>query len=207
MATRRPHHSNPPTFDARLASIRRSIQSSKLFYWTDARLEKLLGRIIKSDREQWFAARLRALKSWPERTADEIVDAASHINPTRLMDGRWAWPKGELAIQRDLLRSAPEDGINIKGLRSVLGDLDNRQADRFIEILLESGILEDFTVPLDNGLPQPQEVGLQALRRIRKADARLRRDLAGTSDGTIATARLPSVPRANLQSPPGWGGR
>jgi hypothetical protein len=131
---------------------------------------------------------------------EEYLEAASRIAPRRLMHGRWAWPKGELEIQRDLLLSAPPHGIDQIKLRGTLAQLDDRAGDRLIEMMLDSGLLEGFTVPLDNGLPQPDEVSLRALRRIRKADAKLRRDLAGNSDGDIATARLPEVPRANLQS-------
>jgi hypothetical protein len=158
--------------------------------------------LIKPDRQQWFAARLKELKSWPLRSREEYMEAASRIQPRWLpLQKRWSWPKGELEIQRDLLLpSAPRDGIDLIKLRGALAQLDNRAGDRLIEMLVESGLLRDMTAPLDTGLPQPQEISLGVLRRIRKADAKLRRDLAGNSDGDIATARLPEVPRANLES-------
>jgi len=184
----------------------------KRIYWTDARLLKLFRSLIKPDRRQWFAARLRELRSWPEVDKEAALEAASHVLTTTdengapihrkpLMDGRQPWPKRELEIQRELLRSAPENGINLDRLSEALATMDDRAAERLIEMIAESGFLKDTTVPLDNGLPQPQEVGLKSLRIIQRADAKLRRDLAGDPDGDLAAARRCEVPRANLQSP------
>jgi hypothetical protein len=36
----------------------------KTIYWTKSRLQKLLRLVVGNDREAWFAARVRALKSW-----------------------------------------------------------------------------------------------------------------------------------------------
>jgi hypothetical protein len=173
----------------------------KRVYWTEAKLLRLFRDLIKPDRRQWFAARVRELQSWPEVDKEKALEAATCIYPKRLMGGRWAWPTRELEIQRDPLRSAPENSIDLDGLREALAMMDDRAADRLIEMIAESGFLKDTTVPLDNGLPQPQEVGLKSLRIIQRADAKLRRDLAGDPDGDLAAARRCEVPRANLQSP------
>jgi hypothetical protein len=177
----------------------RPAKAIKRIYWTEPKLQKLFRSLIKPDRQEWFAARVRELQSWPEVDKDQVLEAAARIQPRRLMDGKWVWPKRELEIQLDLLRSAPENRIDLDGLRAAVATMDNRAADRLIAIIAESGFLHDTTVPLECGLPQPQEVGLQALRRIRKADAKLRRDLAGDPDGDLA-ARRQEVPRANLKS-------
>ena len=110
---RRPHRSNTLTFNDRAAAIVRSTKppKSKRIYWTEAKLRQLMRGLIKPDREQWFAARLKALRSWPHRTSEEIMEAASRIQPGRLMHGRWAWPKRELEIQRDLQLSAPSTAL------------------------------------------------------------------------------------------------
>src|SRR6476659_7469292 len=94
---RRPHRSNPPTFNDRAAAIVRSIKPPKLkrIYWTDAKLRQLMGSLIKPDRQQWFAARLKELKSWPLRSREEYMEAASRIQPRWLpLQKRWSWPKG-----------------------------------------------------------------------------------------------------------------
>ncbi len=191
---RRPHRSNRPL------GLDRSLKALKTIYWTKSTFQKLLRRLVRNDREEWFAARVRALKDWPERTSEQIIDGASRINPRRLMDGRWAWPKREREIQQELLRSAPEDGIDIGALRDLLSKLDNRQGDRLNELLAESEFLKDTTVPLDNGLPQPKEIGTPLLRRIRGVHNYLVAAVAGDSDGALAAARRPEVPRANLGS-------
>ena len=92
----------------------------KCIYWTDAKLLKLFRSLIKPDRQQWFAARVRELKSWPVVDKEQVLETAALISrrPKRLMDGRWAWPKRELEIQRELLRSAPENGIDLDRLRT-----------------------------------------------------------------------------------------
>jgi hypothetical protein len=65
-------------------SLDRSISAVKTIYWTSSRLQKLLRRVVKNDRQEWFAARVRALKSWPVRTKEQIMEDASRINPRRL---------------------------------------------------------------------------------------------------------------------------
>jgi hypothetical protein len=201
---RRPHRSNPPSFPIRLASINEVLRpppKQKRIYWTEAKLRRVMISLVKPDRERWFAARLKELRSWPERSSEEIMEAATRIRPRRLLHGRWAWPKRELAIQQDLQSSAPERGIDLIKLRGVLSQMDNRAGDQLIKMLVESGLLQESTMPLDNGLPQPTELSTGVLRRIRKASAKLKRDLAGDSDGDIALCRPTEVPRANLQSP------
>src|SRR5262245_29015776 len=150
---RRPHRSNPPTFTTRLASIERAVQprKKKRIYWTEAKLLQLMRSLIKPGRERWFAARLKELRSWPNRSAEEILEAASRIQPRRLMHGQWAWPKSELSIQRDLLLSAPVHGIDQIKLRGALAQVDNRAGDRLIQMLVESGLLEDMKARLDSG--------------------------------------------------------
>ena len=49
---------------------------------------------------------------------EQVLEAAAQIQPKRLMGARWAWPKRELEMQRDLLRSAPENGIDLDRLRT-----------------------------------------------------------------------------------------
>ena len=119
------------------------------------------------------------------------------------MDGRWAWPKRELEIQRELLRSAPENGIDLDRLREALATMDDRAADRLIEMIAESGFLKDITAPLDNGLPEPKEIGLPMLRRIKRLHGKLLGRIAGDPDGDLAAARRCEVPRANVQSSSG----
>jgi hypothetical protein len=137
-------------------------------YLTNERLAGLLSQIVSKDRERWFAARVHALKSWPEMTPQQIIDAASNISPRRLMDGKWAWPSRELDIQRKLLKSAPEDAIDIDALRYLLEQMDDYTAERLIELLAESRFLEFKTEPLDNGLPEPKEIPLGLLRRLKR---------------------------------------
>ena len=173
----------------------------KRIYWTEAKLLRLFRDLIKPDRRQWFAARVRELQSRPEVDKEQVLEAAARIQPKRLMGGRWAWPKRELEIQRDLLRSAPENGIDLDGLREALAMMDDRAAGRLIEMIAESGFLKDITVPLDSGLPQPQEIGLSMLRRIKRLHGKLLGNIAGDPDGDLAAARRCEVPRANLQSP------
>ena len=186
----------------------------KRIYWTDARLLKLFRSLIKPDRRQWFAARLRELRSWPEVDKEAALEAASHVLTTTdengapihrkpLMDGRQPWPKRELEIQRELLRSAPENGIDLDRLREALATMDDRAADRLIEMIAESGFLKDITAPLDSGLPQPKEIGLPMLRRIKRLHSKLLAGIAGDPDGDLAAARGAEVPRANPQSPAG----
>ena len=183
-------------------TLDRSMKAIKAIYWTESRLQKLLSRIIRNDRREWFAARVRALKSWPERTKEQIMADASRINPTPLMNGRWAWPKSQLAIERDLV--PPEDGIDADALRAVLAKLDNRQGDRLIELLAEDEFLKEATVPLEYGQPQPKEIGTRLLRRIKRLHKKLMEDIAGDPDGDLAAARRLEIPRANLTSVSGW---
>ena len=175
----------------------------KRIYWTEAKLLKLFRSLIKPDRQQWFTARVRELKSWPVVDKEQVLEAAAQIQPKRLMGGRWAWPKRELEIQRDLLRSAPENGIDLDRLREALATMDDRAADRLIEMIAESGFLKDITAPLDSGLPQPKEIGLPMLRRIKRLHSKLLAGIAGDPDGDLAAARGAEVPRANPQSPAG----
>ena len=200
--------------DSSLDSLRHFLDSArptrrpvavKRIYWTEAKLLKLFRSLIKPDRQQWFTARVRELKSWPVVDKEQVLEAAAQIQPKRLMGGRWAWPTRELEIQRDLLRSAPENGIDLDGLREALAMMDDRAAGRLIEMIAESGFLKDTTVPLDNGLPQPQEIGLPMLRRIKRRHSKLLGGIAGDPDGDLAAARRRGceVPRANPQSPSG----
>lgn len=181
---RRPRRSN------RSLTTERELAATRVIYWTASRLQRLLRRIIKNDHQEWFAARVRELKSWPLRTKEQILDDASRINPRRLMDGRWAWPKRELEIQRELLKSAPEEGIDVDELRKALAEMPTGAGAEPVNLIADSELLWDTTVPLDTGLPQPKEIGTPLLRRIK----RLQRWL-GWRD---------PVPRANLKSPMGW---
>jgi hypothetical protein len=174
----------------------------KRLYWTEAKLLRLFRDLIKPDRRQWFAARVHQLQSWPEVDKEKMLEAAARIQPKRLMGGSWAWPKRELEIQRDLLRSAPENGIDLDGLRASLAMMDDRAGDRLIEMIAESGFLKDTTAPLDSGLPQPQEIGLPLLRRIKRLHSKLLGKIAGDPDGDLVRRRC-EVPRANLQSSSG----
>jgi hypothetical protein len=198
---RRPRRSNSAL------SIVRGIAGQKTIYWTTSQLRKLLRRVVKNDRQEWFAARVLALKSWPERTKEQILEDASRINPRRLMNGRWAWPKRELEIQRELLRSAPEHAIDIDALRIVLAELDERQGERLIEMLAESELLKDTTVPLDTGLPQPKELPLGFLRRTKRLHGKLMRLIKdGHYDNDLREvdhSEVLHVPIANLKSSAG----
>ena len=200
--------------DSSLDSLRHFLDSArptrrpvavKRIYWTEAKLLKLFRSLIKPDRQQWFAARVRELKSWPVVDKEQVLETAALISrrPKRLMDGRWAWPKRELEIQRELLRSAPENGIDLDRLREALATMDDRAADRLIEMIAESGFLKDITAPLDSGLPQPKEIELPMLRRIKRLHSKLLAGIAGDPDGDLAAARGAEVPRANPQSPAG----
>jgi len=200
--------------DSSLDSLRHFLDSArptrrpvavKRIYWAEAKLLKLFRSLIKPDRQQWLAARVRELKSWPVVDKEQVLETAALISrrPKRLMDGRWAWPKRELEIQRELLRSAPENGIDLDRLREALATMDDRAADRLIEMIAESGFLKDITAPLDSGLPQPKEIGLPMLRRIKRLHSKLLAGIAGDPDGDLAAARGAEVPRANPQSPAG----
>jgi hypothetical protein len=177
---------------------------SKRIYQTKSKLEKLLPRLIRRDRQQWFAARVRELRSWPEVDKEKALEAASRIQPRRLMDGRWAWPKRELEIQRELLASAPHDRIDVVALREVLAGLDDRQADRLIEMLAERVDLEAIPTLVEGGLPAPKEIGTPLLRRLKRLHNKLLDALAGDPAGDLAKARRLEVPRANLKSHSGW---
>jgi hypothetical protein len=192
---RRPHRSN------QALSQDRATRAVKVIYWTEAKLQKLLRRIVKNDRQRWFAARVRALNSWPTRSKDEIMESASRINPRRLMDGKWSWPKSVLAIEREQV--PPKDSIDIDALRDVLDELDNRQGDRLIEMIAESVSLEAVPVRLESGIA-PREIGTPLLRRIKRRHNMLLRDLDGDPDGDLVRARRLEVPRANPRSSPGW---
>jgi len=200
--------------DSSLDSLRHFLDSArptrrpvavKRIYWTEAKLLKLFRSLIKPDRQQWFAARVRELKSWPVVDKEQVLETAALISrrPKRLMDGRWAWPKRELEIQRELLRSAPENGIDLDRLRDALATMDDRAADRLIEMIAESGFLKDITAPLDSGLPQPKEIGLPILRRIKRLHSNLLAGIARDPAVHLAAARRAEVPRANPQSPAG----
>lgn len=119
---RRPHRSNDSL------STSRAIKTLKVIYWTQARLAALVRRITSNKREEWFAARVKELRSWPKRTPEQIMEAGSRINPRRLMDGRWSWPKSEVAIQQD--RVPPENSIDIDKLRQLLETMDNRTGEK-----------------------------------------------------------------------------
>ncbi len=184
-------------------STDRGVKAQKIIYWTEAKLQKLLLRLIKKDRQEWFAARVRALKSWPVRTRQQHLEAASRINPRRLMDGRWAWPKGELEIQRDLLRSAPENGIDIDALRRELAKMSPDAGEKLIKMLVESELLKDTTVRLDK-LPEPKELPVGLLRRIKRQHGKL---LQLIKDGhydndlrEVDHSEVAHVPIANLKS-------
>jgi len=57
----------------------RGVKAQKTIYWTEAQLQKLLLRLIKKDRQEWFAARVRELKRWPLRTREESITATSGL--------------------------------------------------------------------------------------------------------------------------------
>jgi len=197
---RRPHHSNDLTFNSRLASIERSLKPAKTIYWTETRLRKLLPRVIQGEleREQWFAARVRSLASWPKRTTEEILEAGSRVNPARLMDGRWAWPASELAIQRKLAATAPEPTINVPALRRVLSGLDERQGERFLEMLVQQ-------MPVPEGNPSGWDT--RTLKKIRKAHARMTASLASDRDTWAREIDLTEgaqIPNPHPPSPMGW---
>jgi len=178
---------------------------NKIYYWTESRLEKLLSCIIIRRRQAWFAARVKALKSWPE--FDKETLDYSWIQPRRGMDGKWYWPKSQLAIELEALESAPHDCIDLVALREVLAGLDNRQADRLIDMLAERVDLEAIPTLLESpselGMPAPKEIGTRFLRRLKRLHNKLVQNLADDPDGDIVAARRLEVPRANLQSPSG----
>jgi hypothetical protein len=214
--TKRPRRSN------QLLTFDRNLNKQKVIYWTTGRLQKLLRRLIRKDREDWFAARIQALRSWPDRTREQILDDASRVNPTRAPDsrvkigdrwrfvpgaGKWAWPKSELAIQRELLRSAPEDGIDIDALRKALDELSTGAGAELVELIADSELLLDTTVPLDTGLPQPKELPLGLLRRIKRLHGKLMQLIKdGHYDNDLREvdhSEVLHVPIANLKSSAG----
>ena len=77
------------------------------------------------------------------------------------MDGKWSWPKSQLAIEREQV--PPHDRIDVDALREVLAGLDERQGDRLIELIAESVVLEDAPILLESGLPAPKEIGTRLL--------------------------------------------
>jgi hypothetical protein len=127
------------------------------------------------------------------------------------MDGKWAWPSSELDIQRRLLKSAPEDGIDPILMRKTLEMLVKAgredAAARLVELVAESGFLKDKTEPLDSGLPEPRELPAGLLRRIKRLDARLRQMVKdGHYDDDLREVDYSEplrVPVANLKSPAG----
>ena len=175
---------------------------NKIYYWTESRLEKLLSCIIIRRRQAWFAARVKALKSWPE--FDKETLDYSWIQPRRGMDGKWYWPKSQLTIEREALETAPHDSIDLVALRETLAGLDNRQGDRLIDMLAERVDLEAVPTllesPSEHGMPAPKEIGTPFLRRLKRLHNRLLEAIARDPDGDIVASRQLEVPRANPQS-------
>lgn len=169
-------------------------------YWTEGRLKKLLPGLIVRRRQQWFADRVRELKSLPHRTREEILTAASRIRPRRLMprwvggrwQDRWEWPKGEFEMHEALHGPPPHDIVDTSKLRHLLTQMDSRQGERLIALMLESG-LDVFP-----GDPRYRDMvrNAKTLLRIRRADALLRAGLGRDPDGDIATAMRPGLPLA-----------
>jgi hypothetical protein len=118
--SRRPRRSNSAL------DIVRGIRTQKVIYWTQARLLALLRRVTRNKREEWFAARIAALKSWPERTPEQILDSASRIDPRRLIHGRWSWPKSQLAVEWELVPLPEGLAVDTKALRAELEGMDTR---------------------------------------------------------------------------------
>jgi hypothetical protein len=170
-------------------SIVRGIKTLKVYYWTTARLRKLLPGVFRKARQEHFAKAVRALKAWPLRSKEQILDDASRINPLPLMDGRWLWPNSVLMFMREYADRAPEDGIDTDKLRKVLAGMDDRTRERFMELVIESLPEAAEETMLESG-PAPREIGIQTLRRLRRMQRWL-----GWND---------SVPRANPTSPMGW---
>jgi hypothetical protein len=142
---------------------------------------------MKTDRQRWFAARVAALRAWPERSREENLDAAArqpvrHLNMSR----RGVWPISQLEIERRAI--APEDGVDMVKLRKVLAGLNYGARERFMALLVET--LSDLEIE-DSGI----------LQRIRRAHRRFKRSLGRDPDGDLALARGAEVPRSNLHSP------
>ena len=108
---------------------------NKIYYWTESRLEKLLPRLIIRRRQAWFAARLKALRSWPE--FDKETLDYSWIQPQRGMDGTWYWPKSQLTIEWEALESAPHDSIDLVALREALAGLAAKALRNSVPLTLQ----------------------------------------------------------------------
>jgi hypothetical protein len=148
---RRPRRSNQSL------SIVRGIKTLKTIYWTTSRLRKLLPGVFSTAREEHFGRAIAALKSWPERTKEQIIDDGSRINPRRLRvwpklkPGQdpdigyrtepawcWSWPKSMETLMREYAdRAAPEDGIDTDKLRKALKGMDRRTRERFMGLVVE----------------------------------------------------------------------
>ena len=104
---RRPRRSNSAL------SIVRGIAGQKTIYWTTSRLRKLLRGVFSTARQEHFAKAVKALKAWPERTKEQNIDDASHINPRKRMDGGHYWPTSMLTLMEeyaDRAAQAPRRG-------------------------------------------------------------------------------------------------
>ncbi len=109
---RRPHRANQSL------AIVRGIKTAKAIYCTTGRLRKLLPGVFSTAGEQHYARAVAVLRNWPERTRQQNIEAASRINPRRLMGNRWSWPKSAAAMMREYADRAPEDSIDTEKLRA-----------------------------------------------------------------------------------------
>ena len=143
----------------------------------------MLARVMKTDRQRWFADHLRALRSWPERSREENLEAAARVNPQRLMN-TGGLAEVALSIELEALVSAPEDGIDVDELRKVLSELDNRQGDRFLKLLVER-------MPVPRGTPTGWDT--RVLMKIRRAHKRMMASLASDPENHVLGSWLREI--------------
>jgi hypothetical protein len=94
--------------------------------------------VYSTARAEHFARALKALKNWPERTPEQILDEAARTNPTwRPIERRWFWPKSMLTVMQEHADRAPSDGIDAGKLRKTLAGMDRRTKERFMNLLVE----------------------------------------------------------------------
>jgi hypothetical protein len=127
---RRPHRSNPDTFLSRLQSIERSTRPHKREYWTDATLRKLASSVFSTARQEHFAKQLKALRSWPERSREEILLMAANPirSPRKGIGNRWFWPKSQLSIEREQV--PPDIEIDSRKLGTRTADFPSKPGGR-----------------------------------------------------------------------------
>jgi hypothetical protein len=130
--SRRPRRSNQSL------SIVRGIKTLKVYYWTTARLRKLLPRVFSTARQEHFAKAVKALKAQPLRTKEQILEDASRINPVRMTNGRYSWPKATLTMMREYADRAPVNGVDSDKLREALASMGDGPREEFMKLVIES---------------------------------------------------------------------